>query len=170
MLDAVRVRDGQRVVFKKVKTNTDEIRIAMYLSSKENMQDPRNHTVPILDVIMLPGTDDEALLVMPLLLKFHLLPFRFLGEFCEFALQILEVRNVMLSYIYVILPSTSNERRLRDSNSCMNTTLLTGRILVLPRLCKFLYMLLQRCMLSQSHDGCHKGCSERTSLLCLEHS
>lgn len=90
-MDAVRVKDGLHVVFKRVPTNTDEISIAMYLSSEKNRGDRRNCAVPILDVIMIPGTDEKALLVMPYLLRFHLLPFRFLGEFCEFSLQILEV-------------------------------------------------------------------------------
>ncbi|PPQ92302.1 hypothetical protein CVT25_008607 [Psilocybe cyanescens] len=89
-LDAIRVKDGQKVVFKRVKANSDELTIAVSLSSEMNKQDPRNCAVPILDVIMLPGDDAEALLVMPQLMRFHVLPYRFLGEFCEFTLQILE--------------------------------------------------------------------------------
>jgi hypothetical protein len=62
------------------------------LSSPALRDDPRNHTVPLLDVIPLPADDDWALLVMPVLLEFQILPFRRLGEFCEAAFQYIEVR------------------------------------------------------------------------------
>ncbi|KAF9557111.1 hypothetical protein CPC08DRAFT_640730, partial [Agrocybe pediades] len=76
------------VLFKKVPTSTDEIALATLVSSEHLRKDPRNCAVPILDVILIPGNDDWALLVMPFLMHFHLLPFRRLGEFCEFVLQI----------------------------------------------------------------------------------
>ncbi|KAH9481864.1 hypothetical protein JR316_0006394 [Psilocybe cubensis] len=84
------MEDGQKVVLKKVETATQEIPFATTFSSKEWKKDPRNCCVPILDVIMIPCDDDHAFIVMPQLLAFHLLPFRFLGEFCEFALQVLQ--------------------------------------------------------------------------------
>uniref|UniRef100_A0A8H7XLB9 Uncharacterized protein n=1 Tax=Psilocybe cubensis TaxID=181762 RepID=A0A8H7XLB9_PSICU len=88
--DAVKLDNGQKVVLKKVSTDSQEIPLATLLSSKTWKEDPRNCSVPILDVIMIPGDDAHALLVMPQLLAFHLLPFRFFGEFSEFALQILQ--------------------------------------------------------------------------------
>ena len=78
-------------MLKKVPTKTEEIVVATRLSSDSMKIDKRNCSVPIFDVILIPGDDEHALLVMPFLLDFSLLPFRFLGEFCEFALQILEV-------------------------------------------------------------------------------
>ncbi|PPQ80958.1 LOW QUALITY PROTEIN: hypothetical protein CVT26_003529 [Gymnopilus dilepis] len=93
MLDAVRICDNRKVVFKKVNTADEELPIAMFLSSEAMRRDPRNCAVPVLDVILIPGDDDYALLVMPHLLHFHQLPFRRVGEFCEMALRLLEVTN-----------------------------------------------------------------------------
>ncbi|KAH9481861.1 hypothetical protein JR316_0006391 [Psilocybe cubensis] len=90
VIDAIRLENGQKVVLKKVETASQEISFATAFSSKEWKKDPRNCCVPILDVVMIPCDDDHALIVMPQLLAFHLLPFRFLGEFCEFALQVLQ--------------------------------------------------------------------------------
>ncbi|KAF5384137.1 hypothetical protein D9615_003086 [Tricholomella constricta] len=39
-----------------------------------------NHTVPILDILMLPDDDTHALLIMPQLIGFNQVPFRRLGE------------------------------------------------------------------------------------------
>ncbi|KAF9553732.1 hypothetical protein CPC08DRAFT_672908 [Agrocybe pediades] len=86
-LDAVRLKDNQKVVLKRVRTDTDEINLATLLSSAPMKEDPRNCAVPILDVLLIPADDEYALLVMPFLAHVHCLPFRFLGEFCEFALQ-----------------------------------------------------------------------------------
>ncbi|KAF8193343.1 kinase-like domain-containing protein [Pholiota molesta] len=90
VLDAVRISDNQRVVLKKVPTSTHEIPVAQFLSSPALRDDPRNHTVPLLDVIPFPADDDWALLVMPVLLEFQKLPFRRLGEFCEAAFQYIQ--------------------------------------------------------------------------------
>ncbi|KAF9549827.1 kinase-like protein [Agrocybe pediades] len=89
-LDAVRVKDGQKVVLKKIPTNTDELKLVTLLSSAPMKEDRRNCSVPILDVLLSPVDDEYALIVMPFLASFDLLPFRFLGEFCEFSLQVLE--------------------------------------------------------------------------------
>ncbi|KAF5384305.1 hypothetical protein D9615_003091 [Tricholomella constricta] len=80
LLDAVRVSDGFKVVFKRVSTRSPEFLIARYLSSPKLRSDPRNHTVPILDILMLPDDDAHALLVMPQLIGFNQVPFRRLGE------------------------------------------------------------------------------------------
>jgi len=90
-MDAVRIADSQKVAIKIVPTKTEEIPIACFLSSLEMLKDPRNCTVRILDVLMISGNDDEALLVMPELLVFDGLPFRRLGELCEAAIQVLDV-------------------------------------------------------------------------------
>lgn len=87
-MDALRICDNTRVVFKKVDTASDEIPIAVYLSS---LSDPRNRTVPISDIIILPHDDTLALLVMPMLLQFSALPFLRVGEFAEAVHQFLQV-------------------------------------------------------------------------------
>ncbi|KAF8955331.1 hypothetical protein BDZ97DRAFT_1858275 [Flammula alnicola] len=83
VMDAVRMSDGLKVVLKVVETRSKEIPILQYLNSEAVRADPRNKTVPLLDVIMIPQTDATALIVMPILLGFSELPFRYVGEFCE---------------------------------------------------------------------------------------
>ncbi|KAF8173078.1 kinase-like domain-containing protein [Pholiota molesta] len=95
VLDAIRISDNQKVVLKKVRTATYEIPVAQLLSSPALRNDPRNHTIPLLDVIPIPADDDWALLVMPALLEFQKLPFRRVGEFCEAALQYIQALEFM---------------------------------------------------------------------------
>jgi hypothetical protein len=91
IIDATRIYDNYKVAIKVVKTSSDEIPIAQYLLSDPRKSDPRNRTVPIVDIILLPETDLQALIVMPMLLVFYLLPFRRVGEFTEAVYQYLQV-------------------------------------------------------------------------------
>ncbi|KIJ27333.1 hypothetical protein M422DRAFT_191169, partial [Sphaerobolus stellatus SS14] len=90
LIDAVRIADDFKVVLKLVETRREEIPIARYLSSASLRADSRNRTVPILDVIPLPDTDDKALLVMPLLRHFEDPPFSYLCEVVEAVRQLLQ--------------------------------------------------------------------------------
>ncbi|PPQ80956.1 hypothetical protein CVT26_003527 [Gymnopilus dilepis] len=90
MLDAIRIHDQRKVVMKKVRTAEEELPIALLLSSPKMRSDTRNCAVPVLDVVLIPGDDEHALLVMPHLLLFDELPFRRVGEFCEMVVQLLE--------------------------------------------------------------------------------
>ncbi|KIM39288.1 hypothetical protein M413DRAFT_447232 [Hebeloma cylindrosporum] len=83
MIDATRTNDSLKVVIRQVPTHTDELPLLALLSSPELQADPRNCTVPILDVIILPGNDELALIVMPMLRDFGDLPFRRVGEVVE---------------------------------------------------------------------------------------
>ncbi|KAF9559496.1 hypothetical protein CPC08DRAFT_637755 [Agrocybe pediades] len=100
MNDGVRLEDGRKVIFKRVETQWEELTISTFLSSNEMRADPRNCSVPILDVIMIPGDADHALIVMPLLIGFDNIPFRRLGEFCEAAIQFLEVSCRGLEFLH----------------------------------------------------------------------
>ncbi|KIJ23780.1 hypothetical protein M422DRAFT_195503, partial [Sphaerobolus stellatus SS14] len=90
ILDAVRTCDNVKVIPKKVKTNTEEIAVGRYFSSPLLRQDPRNHCVPIFDVIPLPETDEETLIVIPFLRQFSDPPFEFKSEYLEIVTQLLE--------------------------------------------------------------------------------
>lgn len=94
-IDATRICDNAKVAIKLVKTSSDEIPIIRYLSSGPRISDRRNRTVPIVEIIPLPETDLHALIVMPILLGFHLLPFRRVGEFTEALHQYLQVWTVL---------------------------------------------------------------------------
>jgi hypothetical protein len=91
VIDARRVKDGVKVILKWAPTTTQELPIALYLSSEKLLSDPRNRAVRILDVMLLPGDDEWALLVMPYLRQFDTPHFQFHAECVEFFRQSLQV-------------------------------------------------------------------------------
>ncbi|KAG6901969.1 hypothetical protein C0995_006068 [Termitomyces sp. Mi166 len=91
IMDATRMHDGLKVALKCLDTNSDEISIALYLCSANVGTDPRNHTMPVLDVILLPPDGSKSLIVMPQLFPFDELPFRRFGELAEAFRQYIEV-------------------------------------------------------------------------------
>lgn len=90
-MDALRTADNRQVVLKKVKASSEELQIAKFLSSETLSSDPRNHTVPILDIIYDSNDKDVAFIVMPILLHMNYLPFRRVGEFADAVRQYLTV-------------------------------------------------------------------------------
>ncbi|CAL1702594.1 unnamed protein product [Somion occarium] len=90
LIDATRIEDGKLVYIKRIRTGDTETQIATMLSSPELRQDPRNHAVPILEVIQ----DDEDLsisyLVMPFLRPIDNPAFESVDELLDFGDQILE--------------------------------------------------------------------------------
>jgi hypothetical protein len=67
------------------------VEIARYLSTDAISGDPKNHCVPIYDIIPIPGMPGDYLIVMPLLRAFDKPDFENIGQFLEFMHQILEV-------------------------------------------------------------------------------
>ena len=67
VLDGRRLSDDRLVLFKKVRTGSEEVRIATRFSSDEARCDVRNHCVPILDVIVDREDPTISFLVMPFL-------------------------------------------------------------------------------------------------------
>ncbi|PPQ69753.1 hypothetical protein CVT26_014028 [Gymnopilus dilepis] len=90
IIDATRISDGKKVVIKRVETATQEIPIASFLNLPHIRADPRNHTVEVLDILPIPGDDDHAIMVMPMLYFFEALPFRRVGEVEEALVQFVE--------------------------------------------------------------------------------
>ena len=93
-MDATRISDGQQVMLKKVvpEEGPHELSIIRYFSSPELGGDPRNHCVPLLELI--DATDiklDKRLMVMPFLRPFSHPRFQTFGEFVAFFTQICEV-------------------------------------------------------------------------------
>ena len=90
-----------------VKANKD-IPILEYLNSPELLADHRNHTVPILDKIPVPGSNDMTWIVMPLLLQFNdsWYPYQYVSEVVETVMQLLEVKTLnatICTLTYIIL-------------------------------------------------------------------
>ena len=66
-----------------------ELTITQLFSSRELARDPRNHCVPLLDILEMP--DGQRLMVMPLFRPFNKPCFQTFGEFVAFFTQICEV-------------------------------------------------------------------------------
>ncbi|OSD07009.1 hypothetical protein PYCCODRAFT_1464131 [Trametes coccinea BRFM310] len=92
VLDATRIQDDTIVVLKKVthSRHPHEIAISRFFSTGPVAKDPRNHCVPVYDVLDVPDSDDVKLLVMPLLYKFFAPPFLSVGEAVECCRQLIE--------------------------------------------------------------------------------
>lgn len=97
-----------------------ELTITQLFSSRELARDPRNHCVPLLDILEMP--DGQRLMVMPLFRPFNKPCFQTFGEFVAFFTQICEVISSNTCRHESILI----QLRIRGFNSCMSETLHTG--------------------------------------------
>ncbi|KAG6819044.1 hypothetical protein H0H93_016001 [Arthromyces matolae] len=90
--DAVRP-DGSLVVLKEIKItkSVHEIEVGRLFSSEPLSKNPKNHCVPILEVIDLPAGSQSVFIVMPYLLESKYPPFVTIGELVEHFRQIFEV-------------------------------------------------------------------------------
>jgi hypothetical protein len=93
-MDATRRHDGRHFTLKKIYPDEGpyELRITQLFSSRELARDPRNHCVPLLDIIEIPQ-NRQKLTVMPLLRPFNDPHFQTFGEFVAFFTQICDVRS-----------------------------------------------------------------------------
>nr|GAT48594.1 predicted protein [Mycena chlorophos] len=90
VLDATRISDGAKVVFKRVLTSKPELGIHRYLNPPSLQAHPHNRTVPLLDIIPIPDDDDVVILVVPLLRIFDSPIFRHFREVVECLRQFLQ--------------------------------------------------------------------------------
>ncbi|RDB25039.1 hypothetical protein Hypma_007481 [Hypsizygus marmoreus] len=90
IVDATRA-DGTVVALKQIEhsVHPNEAAIGQLFSSEPLSSDPRNHCIPILDVLHVPD-DENTILVMPLLYENEIPPFETIGEVVEFFHQIFE--------------------------------------------------------------------------------
>lgn len=65
VMDATRISDGALVYVKRISTDSEELAILSYLNSGEIRQDPRNHCIPLLDVLHDPFMPGKSMIVMP---------------------------------------------------------------------------------------------------------
>ena len=89
LVDATRISDGKLVYIKEVRTADLESSIALMLSA---IDDPANHSVPILDTFEDAVNKSISYLVMPFLRLTDDPRFEVVEEVLDFADQILEVR------------------------------------------------------------------------------
>jgi len=81
--------DGELVYIKQVRRGDLESRIALALSA---IDDPANHSVPILDTFEDPDKESISYIVMPFLRLTDNPPFGRIEEVLDFVDQLLEVR------------------------------------------------------------------------------
>ena len=89
--------DGRVVCIKPIPRNAEEARIAQMLTTTELRADPRNHCVPIIEVIDDPEDDSRSYMVMPFLRAADDPQFQYVKEVVDFVDQILEVRAADLA-------------------------------------------------------------------------
>ncbi|EIN06250.1 hypothetical protein PUNSTDRAFT_127605 [Punctularia strigosozonata HHB-11173 SS5] len=89
--DAVRVSDGTPVALKRFRptVNPQEEDIIIMLNSEPFVSDPRNHCVPIYEIMEVPG-EDLRLIVMPLLREYEDPKWDTIGEVVSCIQQIFE--------------------------------------------------------------------------------
>lgn len=91
IIDAIRMEDGVKVVLRIVPVGSLELAMMMHLSSPKMPSDPRNHTVPVLGTIPIPGEEnDRVFVISPVLRWFHSPDFHCRREFADAFRQILE--------------------------------------------------------------------------------
>ncbi|KAJ3475559.1 hypothetical protein NLI96_g11760 [Meripilus lineatus] len=92
IMDATRISDNAMVSMKRMNDGLEK-EIATYFSTEPLASHPRNHCVPVYEVLRVPdakGKDDEVIIVMPLLRPFDDPRFKSVGEAVEFFRQIFE--------------------------------------------------------------------------------
>ena len=103
VMDAVRMTDGEMVALKWVSRTVHpyEQEISTMFSTQPLRSDPKNHCVPVSEVLDIPDTND-FLIVMPLLRRFNDPRFKTVGEVVEFFRQLFEVCSTRLSMTYAV--------------------------------------------------------------------
>ncbi|EKM54749.1 uncharacterized protein PHACADRAFT_258793 [Phanerochaete carnosa HHB-10118-sp] len=100
ILDATRISDGRAVVLRKVSRHADtqKLEVHQYLATWPLVSHPKNHSVPILDILRVPGEHKTVrILVMPLLQPFHVPAMQTVGEAVDFLGQVFEGLQFMHS-------------------------------------------------------------------------
>ncbi|KAJ8474870.1 hypothetical protein ONZ45_g15805 [Pleurotus djamor] len=90
--DTQRISDGELLVLKRVNKSRHpyEAEIGQFFSTGSLSKDPRNHCVPIYDVLQCPNDETTIILVMPMLKEWYRPAFDTIGEAVEFFRQIFE--------------------------------------------------------------------------------
>ena len=93
LLDATRMVDDEIVMLKRIDRNVHpyEVDIGLYFSSEPLASHPKNHCIPIYEVLEIPNTHNEVILVMPCLREFDEPRMKSIGEAVEFFRQVFEV-------------------------------------------------------------------------------
>lgn len=100
------MRDGAKVVLKRVQTHTEELPISLFLSSPTMRTDPQNHSISVLQVILIPGDDTTVFIVMPMLQRLQIPPFCCCKEVYDAFATFLEVSYAQTAWFELIRSSS----------------------------------------------------------------
>lgn len=92
IMDAVRVSDGQAIMMKRVDDEDPSEQHMRFFGEEPRAHDPRNHCLPLLDVLRPPSLPNRAILVTRRLVPWDVWPFCRVSEVADFVTQLLEVR------------------------------------------------------------------------------
>lgn len=135
VFDGRRVTDGAYVYMKRIsqtrgKGVPDELEILQYLLSEPLRSDPRNRSMPILDILHIPNEPGEMVVVTPMFRPFYSPKFQTFGEAVAFFTQIFEV----CFYPYPFIDDAKLRiLMVRPSSSCMSIALFTGECCLVMR-------------------------------------
>ncbi|CAE6490485.1 unnamed protein product [Rhizoctonia solani] len=92
IMDAVRVRDGKRVIIKAFDTRVtpNELSVLQYLSDERLQSSPSNHCTFAMDSFPVPDDEGWVFVVMETYHSIYIVPFETVGEVIELARQLLE--------------------------------------------------------------------------------
>ncbi|KDQ59039.1 hypothetical protein JAAARDRAFT_154270 [Jaapia argillacea MUCL 33604] len=92
IIDATRTSDGTMVALKKLskRDHPYEVEIIQFLTSEPLASDPKNHCVPLYEVLQVPDEEDLVILVMPFARRFNNPRFDTFGEAISCFQQIFE--------------------------------------------------------------------------------
>ncbi|KAF8214174.1 hypothetical protein K438DRAFT_1927335 [Mycena galopus ATCC 62051] len=92
IMDAVRISDDKLVMLKQIskKAHPFEVEIGQLFSAQPRAADPRNHCIPLLDVLHDPEDGDFQVIVMPRMIDIRQLKFETVGEVVDCFRQIFE--------------------------------------------------------------------------------
>ncbi|RDX54873.1 hypothetical protein OH76DRAFT_1478388 [Lentinus brumalis] len=130
IMDATRISDGRIVIVKKVEKSYTpwEEDVIRFLSTEPLASDPRNHSIPVYDVLQSPLDDNITFLVMPYLTRIHKHKYATVGEALECFRQLFEglqfmhhqlVAHCDINLVNVLMdpiPLLSEVPHPRDSN------------------------------------------------------
>jgi hypothetical protein len=105
-MDGYSTQHNSFVAIKLAWQPSNESSILSRFSSSELRDHPENHCVPLLDIVHVPGQLYRRLLVMPLLRDFQHPPFENVGQFMDFAGQMLEVGTFPVVKSFVTVTDT----------------------------------------------------------------
>lgn len=96
-----------------------ELAITQYFCQEPLVSHPRNHCVPLDEVLTIPDVPNTVILVIPLLRMFNSPPMETVGEAVEFFRQIFEV--TLFPY-NVVIPGLTVRASCRACNSFISAT------------------------------------------------